>query len=410
MRSVRRMKITRLETVRIAEFPQLLWFYAHTDEGLRGLGETFFSPSAVEAYLHDDLAPRLLDRDPLEIDRISRDLVPYVGFRSTGVEGRAASAVDIALWDLFGKAAGQPLVQLLGGWTRKRIRTYNTCAGAQYMRRSETQSSANWGLGSKDARTISGFDDLSDFLSSAGELAQSLLDEGISAMKIWPFDIPAEETNGHYISPDSLNTALEPFKSIRAQVGDRMDIMVEFHSMWQLLPAMKIARELAGFQTFWHEDPIKMDSLGSLKRYAEASAAPVCASETLGTRWAFRDLLETGAAGIVMLDLAWCGGISEARKIAAMAETWHLPVAPHDCTGPVVFAASTHLSLNATNALVQESVRAFYKGWYPEVVRGVPKVADGFVSVDDTPGHGCELRPDIDERFTVTRRVSEAER
>ena len=89
-----------------------------------------------------------------------------------------------------------------------------------------------------------------------------------------------------------------------------------------------------------------------------------------------------------MLDLAWCGGISEARKIAAMAETWHLPVAPHDCTGPVVFAASTHFSLNATNALVQESVRAFYKGWYPEVITGVPTVADGFVSVDDTPGHG----------------------
>ena len=402
------MKITKIETVRIAEFPQLLWLYVHTDEGSRGLGETFFSPSAVEAYLHDDLAPRLLDRDPLAIDSISRDLVPYVGFRSTGVEGRAASAIDIALWDLFGKVCGQPLVQLLGGWTRKRIRTYNTCAGAQYMRRSETQSSANWGLGHGDKQAISGFDDLSDFLARAGDLAQSLLDEGISAMKIWPFDIPAEETHGQYISPDGLRTALEPFRNIRAQVGDRMDIMVEFHSMWQLLPAMKIARELAPFQTFWHEDPIKMDSLGSLKRYAEASAAPVCASETLGTRWAFRDLLETGAAGVVMLDLAWCGGVSEARKIAAMAETWHLPVAPHDCTGPVVFAASTHLSLNAPNALVQESVRAFYNGWYPEVMVGVPKVAEGFVSIDDTPGHGCELRSDIDERFTVTRRVSQA--
>ena len=102
-----------------------------------------------------------------------------------------------------------------------------------------------------------------------------------------------------------------------------------------------------------------MDSLGDLKRYAEASPAPICASETLGTRWAFRDLLETGAAGIVMLDIAWCGGLSEARKIAAMAEAWHLPVAPHDCTGPVVLAASTHLSLNAPNALVQESVRAY---------------------------------------------------
>jgi L-alanine-DL-glutamate epimerase-like enolase superfamily enzyme len=403
------MKIAKIETVRIAEFPQLLWLYLHTDEGSRGLGETFFSPSAVEAYIHDDLAPRLLDRDPLAIDAISRDLTPYVGFRSTGVEGRAASAIDIALWDLFGKAVQRPLVQLLGGWTRERIRTYNTCAGAQYMRRSETQSSANWGLGSGAAGTITGFDDLNDFLHRAGDLAQSLLDEGITAMKIWPFDLAAEKTNGHYISPGDLERALEPFRKIRAQVGSQMDVMVEFHSMWQLLPAIQIAKALAPYETFWHEDPIKMDSLGSLKRYAEASPAPVCASETLGTRWAFRDLLETGAAGVVMLDIAWCGGISEARKIAAMADAWHLPVAPHDCTGPIVFAASTHLALNATNALFQESVRAFYKGWYPEVITGVPKVSAGFVTVDNTPGHGCELRPDINERFTVTRRVSGAE-
>jgi galactonate dehydratase len=404
------MKITKIETVRIAEFPQLLWVYLHTDEGSRGLGETFFSPSAVESYLHDDLGQKLLGRDPLEIDRISRDLTPYVGFRSTGVEGRAASAIDIALWDLFGKALKQPIVQLLGGWTRKRIRTYNTCAGAQYMRRSETQSSANWGLSDAAAGGVSGFDDLSDFLHRAGDLAQSLLDEGISAMKIWPFDLPAEKTAGHYISPEDLKSALEPFAKIRGEVGDRMDIMVEFHSMWQLLPAIKIAKELTPFGTFWHEDPIRMDSLGSLKRYADASPAPVCASETLGTRSAFRDLLETGAAGIVMLDIAWSGGLSEARKIASMAEAWHLPVAPHDCTGPIVFSASTHLSLNATNALFQESVRAFYKGWYPEVIAGAPKVSEGFVSVDDSPGHGCELRADIDRRFTVSRRVSEAGR
>ena len=140
-----------------------------------------------------------------------------------------------------------------------------------------------------------------------------------------------------------------------------MDIMVEFHSMWQLTPAIQIARALAPFGTFWHEDPIRMDALGDLARYAAASPAPVCASETLSGRWRFRDLLETQAAGIVMLDVAWCGGLSEARKIANMAETWHLPVAPHDCTGPVVLTAATHLSLHAPNALVQESVRAFHR-------------------------------------------------
>jgi galactonate dehydratase len=400
------MKIARLETVRIAEFPQLLWLEIHTEEGLSGLGETFFNAGAVEAYLHDDVAPVLIGRDALAIDAIARDLVGYLGFRSTGVEARGNSAVDIALWDLFGKVAGQPVVQMLGGWTRDRVRTYNTCAGSQYMRKAETQSSRNWGLGSDSSSDITGFDDLNDFLTRADDLAESLLAEGITGMKIWPFDRAAELTRGHYISSADLKTALAPFEKIRKRVGGKMDVMVEFHSMWQLLPAMKIARELASFDTFWHEDPIKMDSLASLKRYAEASSAPVCASETLGSRWAFRDLLQTDAAGVVMLDLSWCGGLSEARKIAAMAEAWHLPVAPHDCTGPVVYTASTHLSLNAPNALVQESVRAFYRGWYPEVMTAVPLVKNGYVTVPPGPGLGCELRPDIADRFTVTRRVS----
>ena len=401
------MKITQLKTTRIAEFPQLLWLQVETNEGLSGLGETFFNASAVEAYIHDDLAPQLIGRDPLAIDAISWDLVGYLGFRSTGVEARAHSAVDIALWDVFGKAAGQPLVQLLGGWTRDRVRTYNTCAGDRYMRKAQTQSSQNWGVGEASSGSpVTGFDDLQDFLTRAGELAESLLAEGITAMKIWPFDAAAEKTQGYYISPEDLEQALEPFAKIRERVGPKMEIMVEFHSMWKLLPAIRIARALAPFETFWHEDPIKMDSLATLERYAAVSQAPVCASETLGSRWAFRDLLETKAAGIIMLDLAWCGGVSEARKIAAMAEAWQLPIAPHDCTGPVVFAASTHLSLNAPNALFQESVRAFYRGWYPQVISGVPIVKDGFVSVTGAPGHGCALLPDLDKRFTVSRRAS----
>jgi len=187
-----------------------------------------------------------------------------------------------------------------------------------------------------------------------------------------------------------------------------MDIMVEFHSMWQLLPAMQIAKALTPFQTFWHEDPIKMDSLSSLKRYAEVSPSPISASETLATRWGFRDLLETGAAGVVMLDLSWCGGLSEARKIASMAEAWHLPIAPHDCTGPVVLCASTHLSLNAPNALVQESVRAFYRTWYRDLVTALPEVKNGMISVPPGAGLGMALHPDLDRAFTTSRKISDA--
>ncbi len=398
------MKITSLETIRIAEFGNLLWVRIHTDEGITGLGETFMHPGAVEAYLHDAVAPRLIGRDALSIDAISRDLVDHLGFAATGVETRAASAVDIGLWDIFGKFTNQPIVQLLGGWTRKEIKTYNTCAGTHYMRKGESQSTKNWGIESSDQAL--GLHDLDAFLNRADELAQSLLDEGITAMKIWPFDIAAEASKGWSITNEELKTALQPFEKIRTAVGDRMDIMVEFHSMWQLMPAIKIARALAPFDTYWHEDPIRMDTLGDLKRYSENSRAPVCASETLATRFRFRDLLETQAAGVIMLDLAWCGGLSEARKIAAMAEAWKLPIAPHDCTGPVVLAASTHLSLNAPNALIQESVRAFYKTWYRDVVTQVPPVKNGMITVPAGPGLGLDLHPDIDRKFKVTRKLS----
>ena len=397
------MKITGIETLRIEAFANLLWVRVETDQGLHGLGETFFMPQTVEAYLHEVVAPKLLGRDPLAIDRIAKDLTGYLGFRATGAEMRGNSAIDIALWDLFGKVTGQPIAQLLGGFSRSRIRTYNTCAGTAYMRTGQGQRTGNWGLGATRE-----YDDLDGFLNRAGELAAELLDEGITAMKIWPFDLAAERNEGQYISAAELKSALLPFENIRRAVGDRMDIMVEFHSLWQLLPAITIARALTPFATFWHEDPIRMDSLASLQRYAAVSPAPICASETLATRWAFRDLLETGAAGVVMLDLSWCGGLSEARKIAAMAEAWHLPVAPHDCTGPVVLCASTHLSLNAPNALVQESVRAYYRTWYRDLVTALPEVADGYITVPPGPGLGLDLLPDLDRRFTVAKRVSRA--
>ena len=398
------MRITAVETTRIAERPNLLWVELRTDEGVSGLGETFFLAGTVEAYLHEHAAPRLIGRDPLAIDLLAADLAGYLGIRSTGAEMRGNSAVDIALWDLFGHAAGQPLAQLLGGFTRERIRTYNTCAGAEYIKEAGGQHSGNFGLGAKGE-----YDDLNGFLHRADELAHELLEEGITAMKIWPFDLAAERTRGLSIPAAEMRAALEPFERIRRAVGERMDVMVEFHSMWQLLPAIEIARALEPYATYWHEDPIRMDSLASLRRYAAASRAPICASETLGTRWAFRDLLETGAAGVVMLDVAWCGGISEARKIASMAEAWHLPVAPHDCTGPVVLGTSTHLALNAPNALVQESVRAFHRTWYRDLVTGLPEIADGHISVGREPGHGMALHGDLERRFTVSRRATTAD-
>lgn len=398
------MKVTALETIQLGEFPNVMWLRVHTDAGLVGLGETFFGANTVAAYVHETVAPYLLGKDPLPIDRHARQLYGYLGFNSTGAEARGNSAVDLALWDLFGKATGQPVYQLLGGASHDRVRIYNTCAGYRYVRARSVQAVDNWGLPAN--RGAGPYEDLDAFLHRADDLAQSLLDQGITGMKIWPFDPFAEASGGHYISDADLQTALEPFRKIRSAVGNVMDIMVEFHSLWDLPMAKKLAVALEEFNPFWYEDPIKMDNLAALAELARTTRVPITASETLGTRWSFRELLERRAAGIVMLDVSWCGGLSEARKIAAMAEAYQLPVAPHDCTGPVVFMASVHLSMNATNALIQETVRAFLSGWYTELVTRLPRIEQGYVYLPEGPGLGTELVPGLERRQDATVRVS----
>ena len=398
------MKITKIETLRLTEYGNLCWVRVHTDAGIVGLGETFMGPQAVEAYIHETVAPYLLGKDPLQVDMHWRELYGYLGFRSSGVEMRGNSAVDIALWDIWGKATNQPIYQLLGGKSRDSIRTYNTCAGYEYIRSSEGQSTGNFGLPAGDAQGP--YEDLDAFLNRADELALSLLDQGITAMKIWPFDFAAEDNNGQSISTEHLKQALEPFEKIRKAVGDKMDIMVECHSLWNLPTAIKISKALEPYNPFWIEDPVKMDSFAAVEEFRARTNIPVTASETIATRWGYKDLMERNAADFIMPDLGWVGGISEAKKIATMAEAYHLPLAPHDCTGPVVFTASCHLSLNAPNAVIQESVRALYTGWYAEVMEVLPVVKDGMIAPPEGAGLGTDLKTEVFRRKDAVLRTS----
>ncbi|HEY5637380.1 MAG TPA: mandelate racemase/muconate lactonizing enzyme family protein [Burkholderiales bacterium] len=392
------MKVTALETIQLEEYPNVLWVQVHTDEGLTGLGETFYAVEPVIAHIHQTIAPYLLGQDPLALDRHSRHfLYNYLGFKSVGAEMRAASAVDIALWDLFGQATGQPIHQLLGGASRDRIRTYNTCAGYQYVRAKSEQGTANFGTPADSGR-YQPYEDLVGFMKYPDELALSLLEEGYTGMKIWPFDAYAEASNGTSISAAELKQALIPFERIRKAVGDRMDIHVEFHSLWNLPAAIRIAKALEPYDPYWFEDPIKMDNLDAIAEYARRTDVWVTASETLATRWAFRDLFEKRAVSVCMFDIGWCGGLTEAKKIATMAEAYQLPIAPHDCTGPVLLTAAVHLSLNCTNTLVQEVVRAFYFGWYGELVTQLPPLEKGFISAPPGPGLGTQLQPGVLKR------------
>lgn len=396
------MKITEIETIQLPHLNNIIWVRLHTDEGIIGLGETFRGANGVAAYIHSDVAPLLIGTNPLEIDRISKMLLePYVGFRSSGVEVRAASAIDIALWDIFGKVVNQPIHQMLGGLSRPAIRTYNTCAGYTYNKAGMRRY-----IGDSDQGQEGPYEDQIAFHRDAGALAESLLSEGITAMKIWPFDPFAVANGGNFIHATDLDKALIPFRQIRDAVGNKMEVMVELHSMWDLTSALTIAKGLREFDPFWAEDPIKMTNPASLATYAQRAGIPVTASETMATRSQFLDVLRAEAVDYVMLDISWCGGLSEAKKIATMAETFQRPIAPHDCTGPVVFAASIHLSLNAPNAIYQESVRAYYTSWYRDLVTVMPRIENGMIYPFEGAGLGLELSDFVLNHPEVIRRVT----
>jgi galactonate dehydratase len=368
------MKITAVETIYIPRGVTVhvgaityLWVRIHTDEGIIGLGESYPNAEAEAAIVHSRLAAVLLGRDPSAIDRLWADMflaVSYSGW--AGAEMRAISAVDIALWDLLGKAMGQPVYKLLGGASRQSIRVYNTCY------------------------------DRVDFTNEPCQLARELLASNVRAMKIWPFDPIAKETGGNHISAEQLRRAIEPLRLIREEFADAIEVAIEFHGFWNLPCAIKIAAALEPYKPLWLEEMLPQDNLAAYAELARSTDIPLCLSERLMTRWGFRELLENRAAQIIMPDVAWCGGISETKKIATMAETYYLPIAPHNCGGPVLHFATAHVAANLTNLFIMESVRRHYNEEYEGLVtrKLVPEVS-GELSLPPGPGLGVELSSEV---------------
>lgn len=405
------MKIVEVQTVRAEQFAEFLGVLVKTDEGVTGLGETCFGPESVEAYLHESVAPRLLDQDPLTVERHARDLPSfYVTHGATGVSTRAHSAVDIALWDILGKVCGQPLYQLLGGKVRENCSVYNTCGGYLYGKaearyrgtsRLPVQPESDRALPPKGP-----YEDLDAFLNRADELALSLLEEGFTAMKIWPFDDVARANGGQRISSAELRQCLEPFRKVRNAVGDRIDVMVELHGLWQPMPAIAICNALVEFSPFWVEDAIKLDSLDALARLREGTEVRFAFGETQAGAHAYKRLFDTGAVDVVMYDFGWGGGISEGRRVSCLSEAYGLPLAPHDCVGPVALAVGAHFAVSARNALIQEVVRAYYTDWYNDIVVGLPTIERGVISPSSRPGLGVELKPELLQRSGAHVRTS----
>jgi L-alanine-DL-glutamate epimerase-like enolase superfamily enzyme len=391
------VRITDIETIRADRHPSMLFVQVHTDAGITGLGETCVGVAAVEAYLHETSAPDLIGSDPRDIARAwNAAHSQFIGFGGSSVAVRATSAVDIALWDILGKVAGLPIYRLLGGPVRDSIRAYNTCAGPGYGTSSSNVNRKRWGLG--DEEPVGEYEDLIASVTRPEELVASLRASGVTAMKIWPFDEAALRSGGGWIDRSDLREGVKIIERTRAAAGDDMDIMLEMHSLWSPQAALTIARAVADFDLFWIEDPFRVDSPDALARFADRTPIPLTVGETIGTRFDYHRLLRTGAVSYLMFDVGWTGGISEAVRIASLAQTYGVPVAPHDCTGPVVLTAGSHLCAHLPNAVLQETVRAFYHGWYRDFVTELPKLEAGRITPPDGPGLGVELRPEVRDR------------
>jgi L-alanine-DL-glutamate epimerase-like enolase superfamily enzyme len=380
------MKITAIESLQWAEYPRLMVVRVHTDAGIIGLGETVDKIPGAKGALHGTIAPLVLGQDALDIEGLWRfvmDNIMYHGY--AGAETRALSALEVALWDILGKVYNAPLYALLGGKTRERIPTYNTCIGFGAV-----QDYAAWH-------------------SDAGALAQSLLADGIKAMKIWPFDPFSEASFGQYISTADVERGLTPVRQIREAVGEAMEIGIECHFRWNRASIERIARALEPYNILFLEDVIPAVYPDEIKALAQRTSIPIIGSELLMTRWQLRDWMAKGVSQIVMTDPVWNGGIAETRKIANMAEAFGLPIVLHNVAGPICHAACMHLGAHLPNLYFVESVRAFYKTYFPVISGWQPVVNDGHLDIPQGPGLGVTLRDEMLQRADVTREVSGGE-
>ena len=380
------MKITAIETLQWAAYPRLMVVRVHTDTGLIGLGETVDKIPGAKGALHGTIAPLVLGQDPLDIEGLWRfvmDNIMYHGY--AGAETRALSALEVALWDIMGKHYNAPLYHLLGGKTRDRVPTYNTCIGFEQI-----QDYARWH-------------------QDAGALAQSLLDDSIRAMKIWPFDRFSERSLGHYISLDEVEQGLAPVRQIREAVGNGMEIGIECHFRWSRASMERIARALEPYDILFLEDVMPAVHPEEVKALAQSTTIPIIGSELLMTRWQLRDWLVKGVSQIVMTDPVWNGGIAETCKIASMAEAFGVPLVLHNVAGPICHAACMHLGAHIPNLFFVESVRAFYKTYFPVLSNLAPVVEDGHLAIPQAPGLGVSLNPDVLERDDLVRMVSDGE-
>jgi L-alanine-DL-glutamate epimerase-like enolase superfamily enzyme len=375
------MKITKVEAVRFRRdlriqgiAPNWIWVRLHTDTGLVGLGESYPGYDAHLGALKE-IAPTLLGKDPTRIERLWQDIFYRISYQPFGgADFRMLTAINIAQWDILGKASGLPIYKLLGGKAQEKLLVYNTMNGWPIH-----------GMREHDAPE---------------KITEFLLKRGIRAIKIYPYDRGPVNAyarhGGTFITQAELKQSLDPIQRIRKTAGDEMEIALDLSSKWNLPCAMQIAHSLEPYGIMYLEDAMLPDNLEAYAALARETSIPICISERLATRFRFRQMFELRAVDVVMWDVTWCGGISEAKKISDMADTYKIPTSPHTGGGPILWFASIHTATSLTNFYIMESVYHLYNDLYPHFIKNVPVPVSGHVTAPEAPGLGIELR---DEPF-----------
>jgi len=368
------MKITRFETfLTNAGLRNYLFIRLTTDTGLTGVGEATleWQEKTVQTLCHEWVEGRVLGRDPFDTEAVVGGMIrdQYQGGSTVMT---AISDVEIAMWDLIGKACNQPIYRLLGGRYHHRIPAY-----------------ANGWYGA--AKTAADY----------AERARAAVARGYRALKFDPFGTAWKD-----LSPEESDAAIDRIAAVREAVGPNVQLMIEFHGRLSAGSAIETMRRLERFHPAWYEEPVAPESLDLLAEVKARTALPIAAGERLYTLADFARLTQLRAADVVQMDIAHCGGLLVAKKVAAMAAVRDLRVAPHCSVGPVALAAALHFDTSTPNFMIQEAFGEFDVPWRNDLVKGWNPIRDGEFFVTDSPGLGLDLdeaviaaRPYVENAF-----------
>ncbi|MDR1541897.1 MAG: galactonate dehydratase [Clostridiales bacterium] len=353
------MKITCLKLYQIP--PRWLFLKIETDDGISGWGEPLLEGKAatVAALIKEEYAHLLVGRNPFAIEDIWQTLYRGFFYRGGGEAMSALSGVDQALWDIKGKALGVPAYELLGGLCRDKLKIYSWIGG--------------------------------DRPSDAVEMAEQCYETGCRAVKM----NATEEL--HYIdSYEKIDAVVKRVAAIRDALGYKMDIAVDFHGRVHKPMSKVLADALTPFRLMFIEEPVLCENMEAFSEIARYTPTPIATGERLFTRWQFKNLLNLGAVDIVQPDLSHAGGLSECKKIAAMAEAYDVAVAPHCPMGPIALAACVQLDACTPNAVIQEQSLGIHYNKEADLLdyiknREVFSYAQGFIDIPKGPGLGVEV-------------------